>query len=109
LLGNLFLFDGWGVLLHETQLCDRHIIKHDVEIFRSFCQCFLHQNTDQVHNYLNFLGDFLSHFDELVCIILCHHCFEHLISDGWQDLLVIVDTNIPWKVITISFKLVNAW
>ena len=62
---------------------DSHIIQHDVEVLSPSDQLFLDLQTDG-----------LSLLEQLVGIVLGHDALEHLVPNGGQDLLVIVDTDV---------------
>ena len=83
LLSNLLGLDSAGELARELQVSDRDVVEDDVELQGAFAE-----------DISDLLGHLLSLRDELFSIVLGNGCLEHLVTDGWQDSLVVVGANV---------------
>jgi len=83
LLGDLFLLNGRCEISGELQISDSNVIKDNVEFKGAFAKIF----TDLP-------GDLLSLSDELLGVVLSDDGLEHLIGDGWENTLVVIDTSV---------------
>ena len=67
----LFSFNGSSIFFTETELCDGHIIKNNVEVSGTFCQFSPNKQ-----------GNLLALGDQLWCIEFGNHTFQNFIANG---------------------------
>ena len=83
LLSDLLGFGSFLIFLREGELSDGNILNVNVEKFSSFFKSFL-----------DFLWDFISLTHELACGILSYNCAHNFVDDRWQNLIIVVNTNV---------------
>lgn len=89
LLCDLLVLDCPCELLAEGHVCDRDILKRDIELGGA---------AKKVGP--NAVGNSLSLSDKLCCIELCDDGLEDFVADGWKDTLVVVLAEILRTVIS---------
>lgn len=93
LLGNLLLLDGLGELAAESHVGNGYILQGDVELGGTAGQL----GSDA-------LGNSLSLGDELGSIELGDGGLEDFVADGWQDTLVVVDTEVLLQMLVSNMR-----
>lgn len=83
LLGNLLLLNGLGELATESHVRDRDILERNVELGGTAGKLAL-----------DALGDSFTLGDELSGVELGHNSLEDFVTDGGEDTLVVVDTEV---------------
>ena len=91
LLSDLFLLDSLSELRAEVQVCNRYIIKYDVEVSQTLCQTLT--NTSR---------DLLSLSEKLSGVISGYDGLEYLVDDGGQHAAIVVHTQVTVKLRQIS-------
>ena len=84
LLSNLLLFDSLAELSSKMKICDRYIIKDDVEVLKSHLETFF-----------DALTDLLSLCDELVSVVAGNNRLQDLVNDGRQYSTIVIHSQVP--------------
>lgn len=73
------MFNSLGIFSHKSDMDNWNIFQNNIEILGSLNETFL-----------DFVTDVFSLLKELINIILGNDGLENLISDGWENLLLVV-------------------